>query len=130
MPDADRRSAAEVCLGAAAAAIRAELGAEVDAYPGHRSPEAADPLNRAFRTAAGSALAGAGAAAEDVPALVSATLRRLADARLAGEGLDPDAVRHLIHAEPGAPDDWIAFLLLSAMEQIGPLLRPDDAEDD
>ena len=130
MPDADGRAAAEVCLGAAAAAIRAVLGAEVDAYPGHRPPEAADPINRAFRAAARSALAGAGAAAEDIPALVSATLRRLAEARLAGEGLGRDAVRALIEDEPGAPDDWLAFLLPSSMEQIAPLLGPDDHEDD
>jgi hypothetical protein len=38
MPDTGRPAAAEACLGAAAAAIRAELGAEIDAYPGHRSP--------------------------------------------------------------------------------------------
>ena len=110
MPDADRLAGAEACLGAAAAAIRAELGAEVDAYPGHRSPEAADPLNRAFRAAARSALAGPGSAAEDLPSLVSATLRRLAEARLAGEGIDDGRVRLLLDLEPGAPDDWLAFL--------------------
>ncbi len=126
MPDADRYSATEACLGATAAAIRASLGADVDAYPGQRSPEAADLINRAFRAAARSALAGAGVAAADLPALVSATLRRLAESRLAGEGLDPDAVRLLIEQEPGTPDDWLTFLLLSSMEQIEPLLRPDE----
>ncbi len=128
MPDADDLAAAEACLGAAAAAIRAELGAEVDAYPGHRSPGAADPLNRAFRAAVASVLAGSGTAAEVLPALVSATLRRLAEARLAGEGLDDGRVRLVIELEPGAPDDWLAFLLLSSMEQIGPLFRPDDED--
>ncbi len=71
-----------------------------------------------------------GTAAADLPALVSATLRRLAEARLAGEGLDPDNVRLLIEEEPGAPDDRLAFLLLSSMEQIVPLLRPDAEDDD
>jgi hypothetical protein len=129
MPDADRRAAAAACLGAAAAAIRAELGAEIDAYPGHRSPEAADPINRAFRAAARSALAVL-AAEDDLPALVTATLRRLVERRLAAEGLDVDEVRLLIEAEPGAPDDWLVFLLLSSMAQIDPLLRPDEESDD
>ena len=78
MPDADRRAGAEACLGAAAAAIRAALGAEVDAYPGYRSPESADPLNRAFRAAARSVL-GAAADIGGLPAIVSSTLRRLAE---------------------------------------------------
>ena len=30
-------------------AIRDVLGGEIDAYPGCRAPEGADPLNRAFR---------------------------------------------------------------------------------
>lgn len=128
MPDADPR-AAEACLGAAAAAIRAELGADIDAYPGHRSPEAADPLNRAFRAAARSALA-AEATAANPDALVSSALVRLAGARLAAEGLDSEAIRLLIEDEPGAPDEWLAFLLLSSMAQIAPILRPDDPTPD
>ena len=38
----------------------------------------------------------------------------------------PDAVRLLIEEEPGAPDDWLAFLLLSAMVQIESSLTPDE----
>ena len=33
-------------------AIREELGEAIDAYPGCRSPEGADPINRAFRAVA------------------------------------------------------------------------------
>ena len=126
MPDADRRAAAEACLGAAAAAIRAALGAEIDAYPGRRSPEAADPINRAFRAAARSALAPSAATVAELDLLVSSALRRLAEARLAGDGLDDGRARCLVELEPGSPDDWLAFLVLSSAAQIAPLLRDDD----
>ena len=36
--------------------------------------------------------------------------------------LNGDQVRALIEEEPGGPDDWLAFLALSAMAQIEPLL--------
>jgi hypothetical protein len=123
MPDADRLAAAETCLGAAAAAVRAELGADIDAYPGLHSAQAADPLNRAFRAAARSALV-PDAAIDEPGAVVSSALRRLAVARLAAEGLGTRVIRALIEEEPGSPDDWLAFLLLSSMAQIAPLLRP------
>ena len=52
MPDADVPPEALALIELVAGAIRRELGEEVDAYPGCRSPEDADPLNRVFRSVA------------------------------------------------------------------------------
>ena len=49
MSEPDVSLASLVLLERIAGAIREELGETVDAYPGCRSPEGADPINRAFR---------------------------------------------------------------------------------
>jgi hypothetical protein len=104
-------------------AIRQELGTAIDAYPGARRPEGADPINRAYRAVV---LALARHAAGDVPpAVVSRALRHLAEWRLVIEGWDEGRLRALIEQEPGSPDDWLAFLILSSRSQIAPLLRPE-----
>jgi hypothetical protein len=111
--------------GLIAVAIRAELGAEIDAYPGFRQPERADPINRAYRAAVLAILARA-AGPDAAPALLSRTLRHLAGCRLDADGWDVHQVRALIEHEPGSPDDWLAFLVLSARSQIEPVLDPDE----
>lgn len=127
MSDHDVSAEALAIIEVIAGAIRRELGDEVDAYPGCRSPEGADPLNRAFRAAARALLAAGGDSRPDLAALVSRTLRQVAERRLASEGLDAIQTRALIEEEPGSPDDWLAFLALGAMAQIEPLLGPDPA---
>ena len=66
-----------------------------------------------------------GTPGQSLPALVSRTLRRAAEGRLAAEGWDDRRVRLLLDQEPGSPDDWLAYLILSSRAQIGPLLGPD-----
>ena len=51
------------------------LGEEADAYPGCRSPEGADPLNRAFRAVVRSLLGPDAGPDMDLDELVSRTLR-------------------------------------------------------
>lgn len=125
MPEPEIPPAALASLELVAAAIRGELGEAIDAYPGCRAPERADPLNRAFRAVARALLAAA--LGYDVPpGIVSRALRQAAERRLLAEGWDGDQVRHLVEQEPGSPDDWLIFLLLSSRAQIEPLLGPDD----
>ncbi len=57
-PTPTSRPAALALVERIAGAIRHELGAEVDAYPGLRDPDRADPLNRAFRAVVRSLLSG------------------------------------------------------------------------
>src|SRR3954451_3577763 len=101
-----------------ARAIRHELGEEADAYPGCRSPEGADPLNRAFRAVARSLLAAAGVPAGDLGASLSRALLLVATGRLEAGGWDGHQVKDLIEGEPGSPDDWLGFLALASRPQI------------
>jgi len=124
MPDADVPAGALALVERISGAIRQELGEEVDAYPGVASPELADPLNRAFRAVVRSLLEADATRGESLPALVSRTLRRAAEHRLAAEGWDDRRVRLLLDQEPGSPDDWLCYLILSSRAQIEPLLGP------
>jgi hypothetical protein len=105
-----------------AGAIRQELGESIDAYPGGGAPGGADPMNRAFQAVTRCLLETGPAPGEEPASQVSRALRLLADRRLAGEGWDGRKALLLIEAEPGAPDDWLAFLLLSSRAQLEPLL--------
>jgi hypothetical protein len=126
MSDAVVSTEALAAIELIAGAIRDELGEEIDAYPGFRAPENADPFNRAFRAVVRAILAVSGASKETLPALVSQSLRRVAERRLAADGYDGGQARYLLDEEPGSPDDWLAFLILSSRAQIEPLLKPDD----
>jgi hypothetical protein len=57
---------------------------------------------------------------------VSATLRRVAQQRLAAVGLDAREILTLLEDEPGSPDDWLAFLALASRAQVRDALEPDD----
>jgi len=111
-----------------AGAIRDELGEEVDAYPGRQEPEGADPLNRAFRAVVRAILGPNTSGIEGTHLIVSQALRRLAERRLTAEGRDDHQVKVLLDLEPGSPDDWLAYLILSSRAQIEPLLTPDDPD--
>jgi hypothetical protein len=126
MPNADASAEALALIAIIAGAIREELGEEIDAYPGLRLPERADPPNRAFRAVVRALLRRDTPGAVVSPAIVSRSLRRVAERRLATEGWDDRQVRLLIDQEPGSPDDWLVFLILSSRPQIEPLLKPDD----
>ena len=124
MSDADLPVQALAIIEVVAGAIRAELGEEVDAYPGRQEPEGADPLNRAFRAVVRAILDPNTRGIEGTPSLVSRALRRVAGRRLTAEGRDDHQVKALIEEEPGSPDDWLCFLILSSRAQIEPLLGP------
>ena len=128
MPDADVPTEALTLVERIAGAIRDELGEEVDAYPGATSPELADPINRAFRAVVRSLRVADAAPGEASPMLDSRTLRRTAVRRLTAEGWDDDKVRLLIEQEPGSPDDWLCFLILSSRARIETLLGPGDSD--
>lgn len=104
-----------------AGAIREALGEEVDAYPGARSPEQAEPMNRAFRSVAVALLLDLAPGVGDAAALVPAVLREAAGRRLGAEGWTPAEVRFLTGLEPVDRFDWHIFLLLSSRPQIEPL---------
>jgi hypothetical protein len=125
MSESDNSSSLLNLLERIAEAIREELGEEIDAYPGCRSPEGADPMNRAFRAVVRSLFVADLPPTGDRNSLVSRALRQLAERRLAAEGWDYQQVKFLIEDEPGSPDDWLAFLILSSRSQIEPLLDPD-----
>jgi hypothetical protein len=125
MPEPNLSPASLVLLDRIAGAIRDELGRTIDAYPGCRSPEGADPINRVFRSVIRSLVRADQTRGTDLDGIVSRALHQLAKRRLAAEGFDDDQVKSLIEEEPGSPDDWLAFLILSARSQIEPLLDPD-----
>jgi len=125
MDDADVPAEVLAIIEVIAGAIRRELGEAVDAYPGCRAPEGADPLNRAFRAVVRALLAAAGVPDGDLPASVSRTLLLVATRRLEAAGWDDRQVGWLIAEEPGSPDDWLTYLALSSRPQIEPLLDPD-----
>ncbi len=128
MSDADPSVEALAIIEVVAAAIRVELGEEVDAYPGRQEPEGADPLNRAFRAIVRAILGPNTSGIEGTHLVVSRALRRVAERRLAAEGWDDHQVKMLIDEEPGSPDDWLCFLILSSRAQIEPLLAPHDPD--
>lgn len=125
MSDADLPIEALANIEVIAGAIRDELGEEIDAYPSRRSPEGAEPLNRAFRAAVRAILAAGGVRADDLAASVSLALLLIASRRLEDEGWDAPRAKALVEQEPGSPDDWLCFLALSSRPQIEPPLDPD-----
>ncbi len=128
MSDADVPAEALALIARIAGVIRDELGEAIDAYPGATAPELADPINRIFRAIARMILSLNTSGIESTDSLLSQALRRVAERRLAAEGWDDLQVKNLIDEEPGSPDDWLVFLILSSRAQIEPLLTPDDPD--
>ena len=111
-----------------AEAIRAELGSEIEVCPGYTSPERAEPLNRAFRAIARCVLEPVPTSPTDLPRLVSHALRRLVVRRLEAGGLGERPIQTLLDFEPGAPDDWLTFLLLVPWAEVLFWLTYEDPE--
>jgi hypothetical protein len=111
-----------------AAAIRAELGTAIEVCPGHRAPEQAEPLNRAFRAIARCVLEPVSTSPHDLPRVVSRILRRLVVRRLEAGGLGERATQMLLDFEPGTPDDWLTFLLLVPWAEVLFWLTYEDPE--
>ena len=119
MDDADEWAAEFAAVAGIAAAIRAELGAEIDhEYPGLRDPAEAGQVNRAFRAAARHVLGAFAPPGDDLPALVTRALAEVARRRLAADGLDAAAIDALLALEPAGRDDWVAFLILTTPQRV------------
>ena len=123
MTDPDVPSETLATIEVIAGAIRQELGEEIDAYPGRRDPEGADPLNRAFRAVVRALLSAAGVHDDHLAEFVSHALLVVATSRLEPEGYDARQIKALIEEEPGRPDDWLSFVTLSSRAQIEPRSR-------
>jgi hypothetical protein len=111
-----------------AAAIRAELGTATEVCPGHRAPEQAEPLNRAFRAVARCVLEPVAMSQGELSRLVSHILRRIVVRRLEAGGLGKRAIQTLLEFEPGTPDDWLTFLILVPWAEVLFWLTYDDPE--
>jgi hypothetical protein len=87
MFDTPERTAEFALIERIAETIRGELGDEVEACPGFRTPEQAEPLNRVFLALARSLVEPLAAPDHDLSGLVTWILRRLVARRLAAGGL-------------------------------------------
>jgi hypothetical protein len=118
MDEVHERTPEFATIEAIAGAIRRELGDQVEACPGGRTPEQAEPLNRAFRAVARRILEGGVAPAPNLAGLVTEVLHGIARRRLVGGGLDEGQIKGLLEFEPGTPDDWLAFLILIPWHEV------------
>jgi hypothetical protein len=112
MSNANEHTAEFALIETIAGTIRGELGDAVEACPGFRSPEHAEPLNRVFGALARHLLEPVVAPDDDLSRFVSWVLSRLVARRLAAGGLGERPIRVLFDLEPGTPDDWLIFLVL------------------
>ncbi len=126
MHDVEIPTEALLVIELVAGAIRDELGDEIDAYPGHSAPEQADPINRAFQATVLTLMEANHIPGDSPAAAVSRALRRVAERRLAADGFDARQSRLLIEGEPGSPDDWLTFLILSSRTQVEDALKADE----
>jgi hypothetical protein len=123
MFDACEQTDAFALIEAIAAALRQELGVAIEEQPGFHDPSEAGQVNRAFRVMAGTILQTIAPADEDLPALLSRVLGRLARRRLEAGLLDAREVDHLLNLELDGRDDWLAFLILTAWSEVEHLVQ-------
>ncbi len=107
-----------------AGAIRAEFGADVDAHPGGPGTEAGQ-VNRAYRAMARRIIRTIVPPREDLPGLVTWTLRQAARRRLIEARLPGPTIESLLDAEPRLGDAWPAYLALAPPSVIRDLLEPE-----
>ena len=110
-------------IEAIAAALREALGVAIEEQPGFRDPSEAGQVNRAFRVLARSILETIVSQNENLQALLSFVLGRLARRRLEAGLLDPHEVDHLLGLELGGRDDWLTCLILTDWSEIEHLLQ-------
>jgi hypothetical protein len=123
MFDAYEQTAAFAPIEAIGAALRAELASQIEEQPGFHDPSEAAQVNRAFRIMAQTILRTIATPDEDLPALLSWVLMRLARRRLEAGGLDAREVGHLLVPELGGRDDWLTFLILTDWQEVEHLLQ-------
>ena len=123
MFDAYERTVEFATIEGIAAALRAELGPEIEDQPGWRDPADAGQANRAYRAAARRILSAIAPRSTDLAGLLSWVLGRVARRRLAAGGLDARRAEVLLNLGPGPRDDWLAFLTLAPWPEVEHLLE-------
>jgi hypothetical protein len=123
MFDACEQTGEFALIEASAAALRDELGVTIEEQPGFHDPSKAGQVNRAFRVMATTILRTIAPADEDLPALLSRVLGRLARWRLEAGLLDPHEVDHLLELELDGRDDWLAFMILTDWSEVEHLVQ-------
>jgi hypothetical protein len=123
MFDACKGTGEFALIEAIAAALREELGIAIEEQPGFHEPSEAGQVTRAFRVMARTILRTIVPAAQDLPALLSQVLARLARRRLEAGLLDAHEIEHLLGLELDGCDDWLAFLILTDRSEIEHLLQ-------
>jgi hypothetical protein len=110
-------------IEAVAAALREELGTQIEEQPGFRHPDEAGQVNRAFRIMMRTILRASRPEDDDLASRMSGALRRLASRRLEAGLLDSREVEHLLRLEFQGREDWMAYLLLASWSEIEHLLE-------
>ena len=101
-----------------AAALRDELGSEIEEQPALHDPAQAGQVNRAYRVVALSILRTIVPSEEHLGDVLTWVLTRMVQRRLADCGLDDQQARSLLGMEPADRDDWLAFLILTTPQEI------------
>jgi hypothetical protein len=129
MPEVPEGTAGFALVEAVAGGLRRELGRAMEDQPGGPDDANAGQVNRAFRIVVRVVL-GAGRTPDDPGVTGNVALDRLARRRLAACGLTGREIDYLIVDQAGGRDDWLAFLVLTAREEIELLLqsRPNDPD--
>lgn len=104
-----------------AEALRQEFGVGIDAHPGGQWTEAG-VVNRAFRAAARRIVQAIITSADDMPLVLTRTLRQAARRILAEMGLSDEQAEGLLESEPGLGDRWSAYLALAPAEVVYDLI--------
>jgi len=104
-----------------AEALREEFGVGIDAHPGGEGTEDG-VVNRAFRAAARNILQTIVTPADDLPLVLTRTLRLAARRNLTEMGLCDDQAEGLLDSEPGLGNRWLAYLALVPAPVVNDLL--------
>ncbi len=123
MFDACEQTHEFVLIEAIAAALRQEFGVALEDQPGFHDTSEAGQVNRAFRVMARTILRPIASPDEDLSALLSRVLGRLARRRLEAGLLDAREIDHLIGLELDGRDDWLVYLILTDRSEIEFLLQ-------
>lgn len=91
-----------------AGALREEFGVGIDSHPGGKGTEAG-VVNRAYRAAARRIVLTIVTPLNDVPLVLTWTLRQAALRRLTEHGVDESQAEALFDQEPSLGDRWLAF---------------------
>jgi hypothetical protein len=102
--------------------LREEFGAGIDAHPGSDTVEAGQ-VNRAFRVAVICILKAIVPREEDLPDMLTRTLRQVAENRLASDGVPSEMAVTLLDLEPSLGDSWYSYVALAPGSVIHDLLE-------